>query len=386
MQAVILAGGEGKRLRPLTHNRPKVLIPLANKPIIGHVIQSLIQAGIRDIIIVVGYRQEQVIKYISSLPLDIQVVFQDRPLGTAHALSFARELIKGNFLVLPGDNYIDEDSVRAIMNTQPDAMLTKEHSDPSNFGVVTIHNGMITHIVEKPASADRLSVSCGIYHFRRDVIHSITKKTLTEEITALIDQKREIKAIEATNWQDAIYPWGLITLNTTLLSGIQPRKGGTISSSVIIEGPVIIGSGSRIGPFTHITGPVIIGDNTDIGSHCSIGPGVSIGMRTTIDPYTSIQTSLIMNDCHIGSRSHLSSAVIGDGCTLHSAVIVSPLSGSLIIDEGPKITSFGAIIGDSVFCGPDVTIQNSIIGTSATIEGERTNVRSRIIPDKGLVI
>ena len=386
MQAVILAGGEGKRLRPLTHSRPKVLIPLANRPIIGHVIQSLIRAGIRDIIVVVGYRREQVIRYLNELNTGIQIVVQEKPLGTAHALACAKDLITGDFLVLPGDNYIDEDSVRSIMNAKPDAMLIKEHTDPSNFGVVTIHQGRITHIVEKPASADRLTVSCGIYHFREEMIHNIRYKTLTEEVMARIENKTHIHAIEATNWQDAIYPWGLITLNTTLLTGIQPKKEGIISSHAIIEGPVFIGTGSRIGPFAHIIGPVVLGDYTDIGSHCSIGPECSVGTRTVIEPYTSLTTSLIMNDCHIGSHSQLSCAVIGEGCTLLDNTIVSPRSGTLIIDEHPRITSFGVIMGDGVFSGPYVMFENSIIGNGSTIEGGRIILSSRIIPDRGLVI
>lgn len=386
MQAVILAGGEGKRLRPLTHSRPKVLIPLANRPIIGHVIQSLIRAGIRDIVVVVGYRREQVIRYVNEFHPGIRVVIQDRQLGTAHALACARDYITGNFLVLPGDNYIDENSVRAIMDAKPDAMLIKEHTDPSNFGVVTIHQGRVTRIVEKPVSADRLTVSCGIYHFQAEMIHNIRYKTLTEEVMARINGKNNMYAIEATDWQDAIYPWGLITLNSKLLSGIQQNKEGTISSQAIISGSVIIGKGSFIGPFTQITGPVVLGEYTDVGSHCSIGPECSIGSRTIIEPYTSVKSSLIMNDCHIGSHSQLSCAVIGDGCTLSDHTSVSPRSGTLIIDEHPMITTFGVIMGDGVFSGPFVMFENSIIGNCSTIEGGKIILSSRIIPDRGLVI
>ncbi|MCX6691357.1 MAG: sugar phosphate nucleotidyltransferase, partial [Methanoregula sp.] len=145
MQAVILAAGEGKRVRPLTHSRPKALIPVANRPIIEYVIDALTKNGIRDIIVVVGYRKEQVTRYLNSLTVPVTVVVQDKQLGTAHALTCARSKIIGDFLVLPGDNYIDAGSIAKIKNVK-NAMLIKEHPNPSNFGVVQLADGYVTHI------------------------------------------------------------------------------------------------------------------------------------------------------------------------------------------------------------------------------------------------
>jgi NDP-sugar pyrophosphorylase family protein len=114
MQAVILAAGEGTRVRPLTKSRPKGLISVANRPIIEYAIRALHDAGIRDIIVVVGYRREQVTRFLNELDSTIEVVVQEKQLGTAHALKCAEPLIKGNFLLLPGDNYIDPVSVAKI--------------------------------------------------------------------------------------------------------------------------------------------------------------------------------------------------------------------------------------------------------------------------------
>lgn len=128
LQAVILAAGEGIRLRPLTQNRPKALIPVANKPIIEHTILSLLEARIRDIIVVVGYRKEQVMRHLARFSLPIMIVRQTEQLGTAHALLCAQNRIAGDVLVLPGDNYIDPDSIRDIAGIKK---FTSLHNSPS---------------------------------------------------------------------------------------------------------------------------------------------------------------------------------------------------------------------------------------------------------------
>jgi glucose-1-phosphate thymidylyltransferase len=134
LQAVILAAGEGTRLRPLTQNRPKALIPVANKPIIEHTILSLVEAGIRDIIVVVGYRKEQVMRHLARLSLPVMIVRQTEQMGTGHALLSAKEKIAGDVIVLPGDNYIDPVSIRNIAHNK-NSLLYTTHKNPSNFGV-----------------------------------------------------------------------------------------------------------------------------------------------------------------------------------------------------------------------------------------------------------
>ncbi|MEI8331476.1 MAG: sugar phosphate nucleotidyltransferase, partial [Methanomicrobiales archaeon] len=167
MQAVILAAGEGVRVRPLTSGRPKAMIPVANHPISGYVIDALVKNGIREIVVVVGYRKEQVTRFLNQLAVPIEVVVQEKQLGTAHALQCAESKIHGDFLLLPGDNYIDPQSIARIKGI-PNAILVKEHSNPSNFGVVLLKDGYISSIMEKPAHAPSFMVSTGIYSLTKD--------------------------------------------------------------------------------------------------------------------------------------------------------------------------------------------------------------------------
>ena len=384
MQAVILAAGEGKRVRPLTWSRPKAMIPVANRPIIAYTIDALVKNGIREIIVVVGYRKEQVTRYLNQLDLPVTVVVQEKQLGTAHALMQAEEKITGDFLLLPGDNYIDAQSIARIKDTK-NALLVKEHLHPSNFGVVTVRDGRTESIVEKPEHAPSFQVSTGIYSLTKEIFRQIKSNDMTDAIAGMIDAGTFVRAVPADDWQDAIYPWDLLTLNQRLLRHLPAARDGVTSRHATITGPVQIGKGSTIGPNTVISGPVIIGEDCTIGPNCCILPDTSIGSRVTLEPLSLVGNSLIMDDACIASHSRIVDAVIGERCTLADHTSLGRADGLLEVEDVPVHTGFGAILGDNVRCGPFSRISNSIIGNNVISEGDQT-VISRIIPDNTLVI
>ena len=384
MQAVILAAGEGKRVRPLTRSRPKALIPVANRPIIEYVIDALLKNGIRDIIVVVGYRKEQVIRFLNHLEVPVEVVIQPKQLGTAHALKCAESKITGDFLVLPGDNYIDPHSIARIAGLS-NAMLVREHPNPSNFGVVMLQDGNVTEIVEKPEHAQSLMVSTGIYSLKKEVFSYIRANDLTDAIAAMIQDGVIVKGVPADDWQDAIFAWDLLKMNRRLLHQISPAREGLASRQTIIQGAVHIGKGTTIGPNTVITGPVVIGNDCTIGPNCCILPNTSIGSRVTIEPFTLIGDTLIMDDTSVGSHSRIVDTIIGERCILSDHTSASTSTGLMEI-EGTAIRSeFGAILGDTVVSGPFSTYRNSILGNNVTIEGQ-SQITSRSVPDGSTVI
>jgi len=381
VQAVILAAGEGTRLRPLTQNRPKALIPVVNRPILEHLVDSLLACGIRDIIVVVGYRKEQVMRHLIHLPVQVRVVEQQNQIGTGHALLCARNLISDDLLVLPGDNYVGPDSLKEVLNVQ-NSMLITTHRQPSNFGVVNIEDGRVLGITEKPAHANRMTVSCGVYHLRHDLLEGITENALSDAINNLISQGTFIAAVYAHEWQDAIYPWDLLCLNEQLLRKISPSCSGTLSASAGIKGLVSVGQGSVINPYCIIEGPVIIGEGCTIGPHVVINPGTCIGSRVVIEPFTVIRNSLVMDDCTIASHSTISSAVIGEACTLSEHTVVSAGSGFLEIGNGVVRSSCGVIMGNGVFSSPMVMYENCVIGNDCHIDARNgLRLHSKVIPD-----
>ncbi len=371
MQAVILAAGEGSRLRPLTRSKPKAMLPVANRPIIEYVIDALLENGIRDIVVVVGYRKEDVIRHLNRLNAPIQVVVQERQLGTADALRAARPEITEDFLVLPGDNYINAESIARIKREQ-NAMLVAEHPNPSNFGVVVIRNGLVREIIEKPEDAPTFTVSTGIYSFTPEVFSYLRTNEIPDALAAMIAAGRRIRAIPADDWQDAIYPWDLLKLNSRMLRGITPEISGTVDASVIRRGTVHIGAGTTIGPNTVIYGPVTIGKNCNIGPNCVIMPDVSIGDRVVLEPFTYVADSLMMSDVNIGSHSRIVSAVFGQGCILADHTTTYPSASFIEVGGRVQKEEFGAVLGEGVRAAPFTTFKNCIAGNSVTIEEGKT--------------
>jgi glucose-1-phosphate thymidylyltransferase len=384
MQAVILAAGEGKRVRPLTRSRPKALIPVANRPIIEYVIDSLLKNGIREIVVVVGYRKEQVTRFLNQLDVPVEVVVQTKQLGTAHALKCAEAKIHGDFLLLPGDNYIDPHSIARIAGIS-NAMLVKEHPNPSNFGVVMLQEGFVTDIVEKPEHAQSLMVSTGIYSLKKEIFSYIQGNDLPEAIAAMIHDGVRVQGIPADDWQDAIFAWDLLKMNRRLLQHLPQAREGIASRQTIIQGAVQIGKGTTIGPNTVITGPVVIGNDCTIGPNCCILPNTSIGSRVTLEPFSMIGDALVMDDTTIGSHSRIIDTIIGERCTLADHTSASKASGLIEIEGAPICSEFGAIFGDTVASGPFSTYRNSILGNNVTIDGQG-RLTSRIIPDGSTVI
>ena len=383
MQAVILAAGEGTRLRPLTRSKPKAMIPVANRPVIAHVIDALLANGIRDIIVVVGYRREYVQRFLNSLEVPVTVVVQEKQLGTAHALRAAAPEIRDDFLVLPGDNYIDAASIAKIRG-EACAMLVKEHPTPSNFGVVVIRDGLVSGITEKPEEASAHTVSTGIISLPRDALASLVKNEIPDAIMGLIRKGMQMKAIMADDWQDAIYPWDLLKLNQSLLRHITPEKAGRMAGNVTFSGVVHVGAGTAIGPNTTITGPVVIGEDCEIGPGTCILPDTSIGSRVSIEPFTMLGSSLIMDDTSIGSHSRILNSVIGEGCRIgdHASTAESP---SLFSIEGRvQKAEFGAVLGDRVSTAPFTVLRTCIVGNGVEIRDGRTI--TQILPDNTLVM
>jgi UDP-N-acetylglucosamine diphosphorylase/glucosamine-1-phosphate N-acetyltransferase len=384
MQAVILAAGEGKRVRPLTRSRPKVMIPVANRPIIEYVIEALEKNGIREIIVVVGYRKEQVTRFLNQLDVPIEVVIQNKQLGTAHALKCAESHITGDFLLLPGDNYIDAHSIGRIKEIQ-NAILIKEHPNPSNFGVVLLKDGFVTRIIEKPEHSPSFMVSTGIYSLTKDFFSYIRENDITDAVYSMLASGEHLKAVIADDWQDAIYPWDVLKMNKHLLKNLPEAREGSSSRQTTIQGAVRIGKGTTIGPNTVISGPVIIGSDCEIGPNCCIMPNTSLGSRVKVEPFTCMGNSLIMDDTSIGSHSRIIDAVTGQGCRLssHTTIVTS---ASLLDIEGTVIKpEFGAVLGDQVTSGPFTIFKNCIVGNNVTIEGGG-RIISRILPDESMVI
>jgi UDP-N-acetylglucosamine diphosphorylase/glucosamine-1-phosphate N-acetyltransferase len=377
-KAVILAAGEGKRLRPFTETMPKVMLPVANKPLLEYVFDAARKSGIDEIVVVVGYKKEVIMEYFKDYKgIKITYVTQDRQLGTAHALLQAKKHIKDSFIVLAGDNIIDPGSIAKLLKDQSEySLLIKEHPHPSKYGVVFIENRNIRRIVEKPKEDVGKYISTGIYKLPRSVFTDIEQCTsegahaLSSVIQSLVDKGKHINTVLAKSWMDIVYPWDLITVNEVMIQGTAASTSGIIEKGVTLKGPVSVGKDTKIYSGCYIVGPVIIGDSCEIGPNACIFPSTSIGNNTVVHSFSEIRSSVIMDDVHISSNSHISRSVIGKGCIIGDNFSTITAKVTIEIDDELKKidTPIGAMIGEDCIIESHVVVDpGKIIGRKCKI-------------------
>ena len=388
-QAVILAAGEGQRLRPFTVNKPKTMLAIADKPILQYVVESLAQNGIRNIAIVVGYRREQIFDYMGDgeqLGVNIVYVTQERQLGTAHALMQAKDTVEDEFLVLPGDNLIDADTIAQFVTMKPNAMLVKKVEDTTRYGVITIEGDMVQNIIEKPRESESDIINTGIYAFTREIFSFINNELdIPDVINNMISQGYKINARETDGtWLDIVYPWDILSLNNAVLRKIPANLGGTIEEGATVKGLVSIGKDTVIRSNSYIVGPVVIGTNCDIGPNVCILPATSIGDNVVISTFSGIENSVIGNDVHIGPASIIQDSVIGESCVIRGHFAACSDEVEVRINDEHYPVNVGAMLGVGCNLGNGVVAQPGVIvGNYSRVQAMK--LISGKLPDKSSV-
>ena len=389
-QAVILAAGEGQRLRPFTLTKPKVMLPIAGKPMLQYVIEALAQIGIRNIVLVVGYRKEQVFDYIGSgeqFGVSITYITQERQLGTAHALAQAKAVTENEFLVLPGDNLIEANTIAQFATAKPNGVLVKMVDNPLRYGVVTIEDGVVKEIIEKPKEAKSNLINTGIYAFTTEIFDFIgAELDIPSVLNSMIAEGYSINAQEIDGtWLDVVYPWDILNLNDAVLSQMPAKLGGTIETGVVLKGLVSVGGGTIIRSNCYIVGPVIIGDNCEIGPNTCILAATSIGDNVAISPFTEIRNSVIGDDVNIGPSCIIHDSVIDKGCVIKGHFTAYSSQTEVKINDEYYLANIGAMLGEGCSLGNNVVAQPGvIIGNYSQVQPLK--LVSGRLPDKSLVL
>ncbi|MDP7409544.1 MAG: sugar phosphate nucleotidyltransferase [Dehalococcoidales bacterium] len=388
-KAVILAAGEGQRLRPFTVTKPKAMLSIAGKPILQYVAEALAQNGIREIIIVVGYHREQVFDYLGTgeqLGINITYVTQERQLGTAHALAQAKNVVDGEFLILPGDNLIDADTIAQFVATHSNAVLVKTVEDPSRYGVVLTDNGLVKNIIEKPREAESNIINTGIYSFTPDFFDCIDDRLdIPDVLNNMLAKGKSFQAQETEGtWLDVVYPWDIIKLNNAVLRHSTARLGGTVEAGAFVKGMVVVGKDTLIRSNSYILGPVVIGENCDIGPNVCILPSTSIGNNVVISPFSVLENSVIGNDVNIGPASVVQDSVIDEGCVIKGHFSACSGEAELRVNDEYHLTNIGAMLGAGCRLG------NSVVAQPGVIVGNHCQIQAMKLiggklPDRGCV-
>jgi glucose-1-phosphate thymidylyltransferase len=389
-QAIILAAGEGHRLKPFTIDRPKALLSIGGRPIIQYVIEALAANGIHKIIIIVGYQKEQIYDYIGDgkqFGVEVKYITQAPQLGTAHALYLAKGEAEKEFMVLSANRLITPETISKIVNTAPPALLIKQVESPSRYGVIKMQNGKFTAVVEKPEQADSNSVSTGIYVFNSEAFAYLEAELhLPDMINKMLLNGAPIKLVETDKtWLDVVYPWDILSLNSTILKSVKGGQNGVIEDGVHLSGNVSIGKDTIIRSNSYIVGPVIIGKGCEIGPNVCIFPSTSLGDNVVVANFSEIRNSVLGNDVHIASNSVIQDSVIDSGCTIGSHFSAVSEETEVKVDKELHGVKIGSMLGRSCRIGSTVTCQpGTIIGNYSQIKSYK--LLNGMIPDRSLVV
>lgn len=384
MKCVILAAGEGKRMHPLTYTRPKVMLPIANKPILELNLLNAIKAGLKQFIFVVGYKSEMVRKYFENgkkWNIKIEYVNQGNALGTAHAIGMV-EKFTDNFIVLSGDTIFEEKDIKKISEKKNSMGLIKVEN-PKEYGIVEIKKGKVYKILEKMETPISNTINAGIYHFDKKIFDFIkrTEKSLrgeyeiTDSINMIID-KIDIDGVLLNKWRDVVYPWHLLSANEEILKKISKKIEGTVEKDTTIKDKVIIGKNSIINSGSYIEGPVVIGENCRVGPNCYIRPYTTIGNGCHIGNACEVKNSIVLNNSNIPHQNYIGDSIIGENCNLGAGSKVANLrldkKNISVILNGKKLDTkrrkLGVIMGDNVQTGINSMMNvGSVIGNNCYI-------------------
>lgn len=336
MKGVVLSGGTGSRLRPITFSMAKQLVPVANKPILFYGLQDLAAAGIEDVAIIIapqtGDEIRQTVGDGSKLGLNIEYIVQDEPLGLAHALKMALPFVGGDdVLMYLGDNLVKQgvaDVVKDFERDRPNCqILLTEVEDPSQFGVAELGPaGEVQRLVEKPSNPRSNLALVGVYLFDQTVTEAVNsiqpsargELEITDAIQYLVTSGRDVRPSLVTGWwKDTGKKEDLLHANELVLTDLEGEVLGDVVGGEI-RGPVRVGADSQVVDCS-ITGPVVIGENVHL-ARTIIGPNTAIGDGCRLVD-ANVEESIVLTGAEIHGWS-IRNSLIGRGATLRGAAPV----------------------------------------------------------------
>ena len=353
MKGIILHGGHGTRLRPLTHTGPKQLLPIGNKPMSEYCLDKIKEIGISEIAIIIGgIGSNKVKEYYGDgekFGVKISYIEQESPKGIAHAINLCQEFIgKDKFLVFLGDNIIKKSIAEYAKNFEignsEASILLCEVNNPSQFGIAEISGEKIINIIEKPKNPPSNLAVTGIYFLTPRIFEIIknlkpswrNELEITDALDTLLKQNKKITYYKVTDyWKDTGTPEDILHANQLLLEDMESNNEGTIEENADTTGTIIIGKNSVIKKNTKLIGPVIIGKNCIIDNGAQVGPNISLGDNSKISQ-CNIKNSIIMENTEIDCKENIQNSIIAS----NSKITYSENSTEkrLLLGEGTKIT------------------------------------------------
>ncbi|MHA1201769.1 MAG: bifunctional sugar-1-phosphate nucleotidylyltransferase/acetyltransferase [Candidatus Heimdallarchaeaceae archaeon] len=409
MKAILLAAGEGLRLRPLTENVPKPLLKILDKTILERSINNLAKCGVEGFVIITNYKEEKIKEYILDKFSSLDIVFVHQPeiKGTGNAFLLAKNHIQEEFFIgVNGDCLYSFSLMKQTVEAAKNNTISvggKLVSDTENYGVILIgDNSSPYEIKEKPSQTEIKEgyANIGLYSLSKDIFTILEKMEekgeisprgeyeLPDAINRVLSAKKYPVILltlgDKDYWFDIGRPWSLLEANKALLDTIADERNGEIEDGVHIKGKIIIKRGATIKSGSYIEGPVFIDEEAIIGPNCYIRGHTYLGKKSKVGNACEIKSSIIGDNTHVAHLSYVGDTVIGENCNFGAGTKTANLrlDKQLIPvnvkgkreDSGRR--KLGAIIGDNVETGigalimPGIKIGNSSWIGSGTIVNE----------------
>ena len=355
MKGVLLSGGTGSRLRPITHTGPKQLVPVANKPVLEYAIEDLKDAGITEIGIILGRKGRDEIQGLlgdgSKYGVEITYIVQGNPLGLAHAAGCAQDFVgDDDFVMYLGDNILKSgvaELVESFESGNYDAGIAlQEVDDPQAFGIADVDDhGTVTELIEKPDQPPSNLALIGMYVFSPAVFDAIGdlepswrgELEITDAIQSLLNDGNEINSHIVTGWwKDTGKPEDILEANHLVLEGKSLDMEGVIEDGAETDGRIELAESSIIEDGAVVRGPVSIAENTIIKSDTYVGPYTSIGANSTLEGI-HVENSVVIGDSTITASGRIVDSLLGRSANVKSADELLPEGRRLVVGENSQL-------------------------------------------------
>lgn len=394
MQTVVLAAGQGTRMRPLTDRRPKPMLPVAGRPLVEHTLSTAVDAGATRLVVVVGYKadavRERIGDTVDGVPVEYTV--QDEQRGTADAVLQASDHLDHEpFVVLNGDALYDDESLDDLYDAGP-AVASYRVDDPTQYGVLAVENDRVTGIVEKPADPPSDLINAGAYLFPAAALDELDVSESSRgehELTDVLERTIESHAvtpIPVNRWLDVGRPWELLKANEWKLTEIEPAINGTVSDDATISGPVRVEAGATVNDGVTIEGPALVRSGATVGPNAYIRGATLVGPDASVGHAVEIKNSVLMRDTAVNHLSYVGDSVLGRSVNFGAGTIVANLrhddKAVRLTVKGDRVSTgrrkFGVVAGDAVKTGINTSLNPGVtLSTGATTRPGETVFEDR---------
>jgi bifunctional UDP-N-acetylglucosamine pyrophosphorylase/glucosamine-1-phosphate N-acetyltransferase len=391
MQAVILAAGEGTRMRPLTEATPKPMLPVADRPLVAHTADAAVAAGVDELVLVVGYEGETVREFFGEEYRGAPVAYatQEDQLGTANAVKAAREHLDGEFAVLNGDDLYDPAGLADLFSGGP-AVGTYEVEDPRPYGVFEIEDGTVVDIVEKPSDPPSNRVNVGAYVFPAearawlDVEKSERGEEELTDVLGRVVEEFSVRTVPIDRWMGVGRPWELLEANEWKLGDLERRIDGEVRGDADLRGTVVVEEGATVEPGVVIEGPALVRSGAHVGPNAYVRGSTMLGEDVEVGHGVEVKNTVVRRGTNVPHLSYVGDSVLGMDANLGAGTQVANLRHDdedvQVRVKGERVSTgrrkFGVVVGDGAKTGINTSINAGITLSSGATTAPGESVTS----------